>query len=75
MRRKQHPERHVSQLYERLRQAKGHQKAAMAVARHLADAAWWVLKKQQDYREPQPAVARGVFFPTTGQREELRSSP
>jgi hypothetical protein len=27
IRRKQHPERHVSQLYERLRQAKGHQKA------------------------------------------------
>jgi transposase len=57
MRRKQHPERHVSQLYERLRPAKGHQKAAVAVARHLAESAWWVLKKQQDYREPLPAAA------------------
>jgi transposase len=57
MRRKYHPQRHVSQLYERLRPGKGHQKAAVAVARHLAEAAWWILKKQQNYREPQPAAA------------------
>ena len=56
-RRKVHPERHVSRLYERLRPGKGHQKAAVAVARHLAESAWWILTKQQDYREPQPAVA------------------
>jgi transposase len=56
-RRKQHPQRHVSRLYERLRASKGHQKAAVAVARHLAESAWWILTKQQDYREPQPAVA------------------
>jgi transposase len=53
MRRKQYPQRHVTQLYERLRHAKGHQKAAVAVARHLAESAWWILSKQQDYREPQ----------------------
>jgi transposase len=57
MRRKQFPRRHVSQLYERLRPGKGHQKAAVAVARHLAESAWWVLTKDQDYREPQPAAA------------------
>ncbi len=56
-RRKQHPERHVSRLYERLRISKGHQKAAVAVARHLAESAWWMLTKAQEYREPQPAVA------------------
>jgi transposase len=56
-RRKYHPQRHVSRLYERLRPAKGHQKAAVAVARHLAESAWWILKKQQPYREPQPAAA------------------
>lgn len=56
-RRKQHPQRHVSRLYERLRPAKGHQKAAVAIARHLAESAWWILKKKQAYREPQPAVA------------------
>jgi hypothetical protein len=32
----------VSQVYERLRQAKGHQKAAVTLARHLAESAWWV---------------------------------
>jgi transposase len=56
-RRKAHPQRHVSRLYERLRPGKGHQKAVVAVARHLAESAWWILSKQQDYREPQPAVA------------------
>ena len=43
--------RHVVDLYQRLRAAKGHGKAAVAVARHLAEASWWVLKKQQPYRE------------------------
>lgn len=56
-RRKQHPQRHVSRLYERLRPAKGHQKAVVAIARHLAESAWWILTKQQAYREPQPAAA------------------
>jgi transposase len=69
LRRKQHPERHVSRLYERLRAAKGHQKAAVAVARHLAEAAWWILKKQQDYREPRSTAVSDSFVPTTGQRE------
>lgn len=55
--RKRHPQRHVSRLYERLRISKGHQKAAVAVARHLAESAWWMLTKAQEYREPQPAAA------------------
>jgi transposase len=44
---------HVVTLYRRLRQRKGHAKAATAVARHLAEAAFWVLKQQQPYKEPQ----------------------
>ena len=52
-----YPQRHVSRLYERLRAGKGHPKASVAVARHLAESAWWILTKQQDYREPPPAVA------------------
>lgn len=43
---------HVVQLYQRIKRAKNHQKAVVAVARHLAEAAWWVLTKQEDYREP-----------------------
>ena len=49
-------ERHVGRLYERLKKAKGHGKAATAVARHLAEASWWILCKAQAYREPAPAT-------------------
>jgi transposase len=46
---------HVVRLYQRIKRAKNRQKAAMAVARHLAEAAWWVLTKLEVYREPQGA--------------------
>ncbi|MFY9529054.1 MAG: IS110 family transposase [Candidatus Acidiferrales bacterium] len=46
------PERHVSELYFRLRQRKGHSKAVGAVARHLAEAAFYVLSRQEAYRDP-----------------------
>jgi len=44
---------HVVRLYHRIKRSKNHQKAVVAVARHLAEAAWWVLTKQEVYREPQ----------------------
>lgn len=46
------PERHVSQLYNRIRQRKGHPVAIGAVARHLAEATYWVLTKKEPYRDP-----------------------
>jgi transposase len=46
------PDRHVSQLYRRLRARKGHAKAIGAVARHLAEAAFHVLRGQQMYQDP-----------------------
>jgi len=52
-----HPERHVSQLYQRVRQRKGHPKAIGAVARHLAEAAFHVLRGKQMYRDP--SLGRG----------------
>jgi len=45
------PARHVSQLYNRLRSRKGHAKAVGAVARHLAEAAYWILTRNEVYRE------------------------
>jgi transposase len=46
-------DRYVVQLYERVRQRTGmHGKAVTAVARHLAEASYWILKKQEVYREP-----------------------
>ena len=52
------PERHVSQLYYRLRMRKGHSKAVGAVARHLAEAAFYVLSRQEAYRDPTPRPGR-----------------
>lgn len=46
------PQRHVSVLYKRIKQKKGHPKAIGAVARHLAEASWWMLSKQENYQEP-----------------------
>ena len=45
---------HVVRLYQRVKRKKNHQKAVVAVARHLAEAAYWILKKQEVYRDPQP---------------------
>ena len=50
--RQKYPQRHTSQLYSRLRQKKGHQKAIGAVARHLAEATWWMMTKKQNYHDP-----------------------
>jgi transposase len=50
--RKSHPTWHVSRLYERIKARKGHAKAIGAVSRHLAEAAYWVLRKREPYREP-----------------------
>jgi transposase len=47
-----YPGRHVSRLYERIARRKGHPKAIGAVARHLAEATYWILTKQEAYREP-----------------------
>jgi transposase len=44
---------HVLRLYQRLKKRKNHQKAVVAVARHLAEAAYWILKKREVYREPE----------------------
>ena len=49
---------HVVELYRRVKAAtKFHNKAAVAVARHLAESSWWILTKGQDYRPPRPVAA------------------
>jgi len=50
--RRRYPQRHTSRLYERVARRRGHQKAIGAVARHLAEAAYWVLARKEEYREP-----------------------
>jgi transposase len=50
---KKWPGRHVAELYQRVKQnSRMHGKATVAVARHLAEASYWMLTKQQIYREP-----------------------
>lgn len=48
---------HVVTLYKRIRSKKGHPKAIGAVARHLSEAAFWMLKKGEPYKEPKPKNA------------------
>jgi len=47
------PSRHVAHLYRRIMKRKGHAKAVVAVARHLAEATYWVLRRSEAYKEPQ----------------------
>jgi len=49
---------HISRLYERIKPRRGHGKAKVAVARHLAEASFWMLKKGEPYREPMPSTQR-----------------
>jgi transposase len=57
--------RHVVQLYQRVKEStKMHGKATLAVARHLAEASYWMLSKQEVYREPQ--TKRHVLSSTHG---------
>ena len=57
--RRRRPHRHVSQLYERVKGRRGHQKAIVAVGRHLAEATYWILHKGEPYRDP--ALRREVL--------------
>lgn len=68
VRQRRHPNwrtKHVTILYERIRQRKGHSVAVGAVARHLSEAAFWMLKKQEPYKDP----ARKAVTQGKGQRE------
>jgi transposase len=44
--------RHVVNLLRRIQEHKGHPKAVVAVARHLAEASYCMLKKESPYRDP-----------------------
>lgn len=49
---------HISQLYQRIKPRRGHNRAKVAVARHLAEASFWMLKKGEPYREPRLSTQR-----------------
>jgi transposase len=49
---------HISRLYQRIKARRGHGKAKVAVARHLSEASFWMLKKGEPYREPLSSTQR-----------------
>ena len=48
--------RHSVTLYRRIKSKRGHQVAIGAVARHLAEAAYWMMKKKEPYKDPALSV-------------------
>lgn len=60
--------RHVVRLYQRVKRDRKdrHGKAVVAVARHLAEAAWHMMRTKQDYREPQPTAGMLQVHHATG---------
>jgi transposase len=60
-------------LYERIRQRKGHAVAVGATARYLAEAAFWVLKKGEPYREPLPRHPAGLKSPASPRQGQARA--
>ena len=72
------PQRHVTKLYDRIKHnTKMHGKAAVAVAHHLGEASYWVLRKQQEYREPglkQPGLKQQGLKQQGLQRQALSST-
>lgn len=44
-------------LYDRVKSRKCHGKAAVAVARHLAESSWWILSRRKSYQQPRAHVA------------------
>jgi len=50
--RRRWPHLQIANRYEQLLRKRGHQKAIGAVARRLAHAAYWVLRRKEEYREP-----------------------
>jgi len=48
---------HIGTLFQRLLPTRGYGRAIVAVARHLAEASYWMLRKRQPYRPPQPKLS------------------
>jgi transposase len=76
VRQRQHPNwrnKYVVQLYERTCRRKGHAVAVGAMARYLAEATYWVLKKGEPYREPVPRRPVGAKSPISPRQGQARA--
>jgi len=75
MQQRRWPARHTVRLYRRVKERKNHQKAVVAVARHLAEAAWHILTDNKGYREPKIAVRTSSKHPASLTHEQARPTP
>jgi transposase len=66
------PRRHLSRLYERIARRKDHPTAIGAVARHLAEAAYWMLTKHEPYREPRTTTVSSTRDKRGGTAELMK---
>lgn len=69
------PDRHVSRLYRRLHKRRGHAVAVGAVARHLVEASYHVLTKQESYRDPSLNRGRAREAQARNRHEPARLAP
>jgi len=66
--RRRRPSQHVSRLYDRIARRRGHPRATGAIARHLAEATFWILSKQEPYREPKVSTVAERRLGTLGEK-------
>ena len=72
------PNLHVSRLYSRIRSRRGSYVAIGAVARHLAEATYWILSKNEPYKEPREKLSKErktMKTSAVGQRKSKRDDP
>jgi transposase len=65
--------KYAVRLYQRIRRRKGHAIAVGAVARHLAESTYWVLKKRESYHPPelrQGSKNKALVSPRQGEARE-----
>ena len=63
------PHRHVSRRSARVQPRKGHATAVGAVARHLAEATYWILSQREPYRDPAGDPASSTEGPARSAHE------
>jgi transposase len=76
VRHRHHPNwrrKYVVHLYEHTRRRKGHAVAVGATARHLAEATYWVLKKNEPYQEPLHWAPEGKKSPVSLSQGQVRA--
>jgi transposase len=76
VRHRHHPNwqvKYVAHLYERIKRRKGHSVAVGATARYLAEATYWVLTKEEPYKEPPCRRSAAVMSAASPSQRQART--